>query len=112
MTAIRRPEGTDEVTGKMHTKSGENRHSQSTRQIMASNILLLRKNYDPGRSRMVEHWRAVATDAESHERRESSENAAEIGNELDGAESSRRRVIDTIPAMAWCARPDGSMEIS
>jgi formate hydrogenlyase transcriptional activator len=31
-------------------------------------------------------------------------------NELDGAESGLRRVIDTIPAPAWCARPDGSME--
>ena len=24
--------------------------------------------------------------------------------------SSLRRVIDTVPALAWCARPDGSME--
>jgi formate hydrogenlyase transcriptional activator len=28
----------------------------------------------------------------------------------DGTESSLRRVIDTIPALAWCARPDGYME--
>ena len=38
------------------------------------------------------------------------ENAAEISNKLDGTESSLRRVIDTIPALAWCARPDGSIE--
>jgi len=49
-------------------------------------------------------------DAESIERSESRENAVETVNELDGAESSLRRVIDTIPALAWCARPDGSME--
>lgn len=34
----------------------------------------------------------------------------EIPNELNGAETNLRRVIDTIPALAWCARPDGSME--
>jgi formate hydrogenlyase transcriptional activator len=34
----------------------------------------------------------------------------ETATELAGAESSLRRVIDTIPALAWCARPDGSME--
>lgn len=28
----------------------------------------------------------------------------------DDSASSLRRVIDTIPALAWCARPDGSME--
>ena len=38
------------------------------------------------------------------------ENAVENAYELDAAESSLRRVIDTIPALAWCARPDGSME--
>jgi formate hydrogenlyase transcriptional activator len=36
--------------------------------------------------------------------------AVETANELDAAENSLRRVIDTIPALAWCARPDGSME--
>ena len=36
--------------------------------------------------------------------------AVKTANELDGAESSLRRIIDTIPALAWCARPDGSME--
>jgi formate hydrogenlyase transcriptional activator len=30
--------------------------------------------------------------------------------ESDGGESDLRRVVDTIPALAWCARPDGSME--
>ena len=48
--------------------------------------------------------------AESIGRRDFRQNAFETANELDGAESSLRRVIDTIPAMAWCARPDGSME--
>ena len=31
-------------------------------------------------------------------------------SESSGFESSLRRVIDTIPALAWCARADGSME--
>ncbi len=49
-------------------------------------------------------------DAESVGGTESRENAVETANELDRAEISLRRVIDTIPALAWCARPDGSME--
>jgi formate hydrogenlyase transcriptional activator len=43
-------------------------------------------------------------------RSEFRENGVETANEFDGTESSLRRVIDTIPALAWCARPDGSME--
>jgi formate hydrogenlyase transcriptional activator len=31
-------------------------------------------------------------------------------DEIDGGERSLRRVLDTIPTLAWCARPDGSME--
>ena len=42
--------------------------------------------------------------------REGVEKAADNAREVDAAESSLRRVIDTIPALAWCARPDGSME--
>ena len=42
--------------------------------------------------------------------REGAEKAVENAREVDAAESSLRRVIDTIPALAWCARPDGSME--
>ena len=38
------------------------------------------------------------------------EKVVKTANELDSAESSLRRIIDTIPALAWCARPDGSME--
>jgi formate hydrogenlyase transcriptional activator len=34
----------------------------------------------------------------------------ETASEMDTSESGLRRVIDTIPALAWCARPDGSME--
>ncbi len=45
-------------------------------------------------------------DAESGGRGESREDA----NTLDGIESILRRVIDTMPALAWWARPDGSME--
>ena len=41
---------------------------------------------------------------------EGAEKAVENAREVDAAESSLRRVIDTIPALAWCARPDGSME--
>jgi len=41
---------------------------------------------------------------------ECAENAVENAHELNAAERSLRRVIDTIPALAWCARPDGSME--
>jgi formate hydrogenlyase transcriptional activator len=50
------------------------------------------------------------TDAESVGPSESPENAVDTANELGAAENSLRRVIDTIPALAWCARPDGSME--
>jgi formate hydrogenlyase transcriptional activator len=38
------------------------------------------------------------------------ENAVEEARELGSAESSFRRAIDTIPALVWCARLDGSME--
>jgi PAS domain S-box-containing protein len=48
--------------------------------------------------------------AESVGRNESRENVLETANDVDGTESSSRRIIDTIPALAWCARPDGSME--
>src|ERR1700721_1880676 len=41
---------------------------------------------------------------------ESRGTAAWTPSEWTGAEASLRRVIDTIPALAWCARPDGSME--
>ena len=40
----------------------------------------------------------------------SHENASEANNDSNGAEGRLRRIIDTIPAMAWCARPDGSIE--
>jgi hypothetical protein len=50
------------------------------------------------------------TDAKSVGRSESRENALGGAKELDAGESSLRRVVDTIPALAWCARPDGSME--
>src|SRR5580658_5175217 len=43
-------------------------------------------------------------------RSESRESAMETADELDGAESSLKRVMDAIPALAWCANPDGSME--
>jgi formate hydrogenlyase transcriptional activator len=48
--------------------------------------------------------------AESVQQSESHEGAMETASVLDGSASSLRRVIDTIPALAWCARPDGSME--
>lgn len=41
---------------------------------------------------------------------ESYEEAAQPAKERDAPENNLRRVIDTIPVMAWCARPDGSME--
>src|SRR5579863_9254566 len=40
---------------------------------------------------------------------ESGEKADEL-LKLDGSERNCRDVIDRIPALAWCARPDGSME--
>ena len=49
-------------------------------------------------------------EAKSVARSESRENALEDAAELKQRESSLRRVVDTIPALAWCARPDGSME--
>jgi formate hydrogenlyase transcriptional activator len=51
-----------------------------------------------------------ATDAKSVGRSESRDNALGGAQELDAGESSLRRIVDTIPALAWCARPDGSME--
>jgi len=45
-----------------------------------------------------------AENAEFVGRSESRENAVETGNEMDRAESSLRRVSDTIPPLAWCAR--------
>ena len=38
------------------------------------------------------------------------ESAEPTHNESNRSESSLRRIIDAIPALAWCARPDGSME--
>jgi formate hydrogenlyase transcriptional activator len=43
-------------------------------------------------------------------RSEPHEKTIEIAGGFGGAESSLRRIIDTIPALAWCARTDGSME--
>jgi formate hydrogenlyase transcriptional activator len=40
----------------------------------------------------------------------SRENASEANNDSNGPEGRLRRIIDTIPALAWCARPDGSIE--
>jgi formate hydrogenlyase transcriptional activator len=47
---------------------------------------------------------------ESIERNESLESAMATANDIENSESSLRRVIDTIPALAWCARADGTME--
>jgi formate hydrogenlyase transcriptional activator len=41
---------------------------------------------------------------------DSRQNAGEANNDSKGPEGSLRRIIDTIPALAWCAKPDGSME--
>jgi formate hydrogenlyase transcriptional activator len=41
---------------------------------------------------------------------ESPEDVVETLNELAGAEIRLRHVIDKIPALAWCAKPDGSIE--
>jgi formate hydrogenlyase transcriptional activator len=41
---------------------------------------------------------------------ESHQEPMQTASVLDDSASSLRRVIDTIPALAWCARPDGSME--
>lgn len=38
------------------------------------------------------------------------QNADDAYNESNRSESSLRRIIDTIPALAWCARPDGFIE--
>ena len=37
-------------------------------------------------------------------------NADKFAESLNGAENSVARVLDTIPAMVWYARPDGSLE--
>ena len=51
-----------------------------------------------------------AAAAEFVEHGESGESSFDADHGLDGAETSLWRVIDTIPALAWCARPDGWME--
>jgi formate hydrogenlyase transcriptional activator len=48
--------------------------------------------------------------AESVARVASHENARDAKNESNGGDGSLRRIIDSIPALAWCARPDGSIE--
>lgn len=65
---------------------------------------------------MVTAWkkfvapRVVTEDVESIGCSGPVQDGVEASNELDRTESSLRRFIDTIPAMAWCAGPDGSME--
>jgi formate hydrogenlyase transcriptional activator len=46
---------------------------------------------------------------ESVEQSESAD-PVDSANELDGSEKNLRRAIDVVPALAWFARPDGSME--
>jgi formate hydrogenlyase transcriptional activator len=63
------------------------------------------------RAQSVDGARKGSTeDAQSMKRGTSRQSVLEPPNELASSESGLRRVIDTIPALAWCARPDGSME--
>ncbi len=67
---------------------------------------------DQGR---IERWYATAFDIEDRkraecEREQSQEALRNALAEIQKSESKLRQVIDTIPAMAWSARPDGSAE--
>jgi PAS domain-containing protein len=43
-------------------------------------------------------------------RQRSQEELRKALDELKNSESKLRQVIDTIPALAWCMLPDGSIE--
>ena len=59
---------------------------------------------------MVEHFEGGTENTESIGCGESRQSAMEAATKINGGESDLRRVLDTIPALTWCARPDGSME--
>jgi formate hydrogenlyase transcriptional activator len=59
---------------------------------------------------MVEHFEGGTVNTESIGCGESRQSAMEAATKINGGESDLRRVLDTIPALTWCARPDGSME--
>ena len=59
---------------------------------------------------MVEHFEDGTDNTESIGCGESRQSAMEAATKINGGESDLRRVLDTIPALTWCARPDGSME--
>ncbi len=59
---------------------------------------------------MVEHFEGGTDNTESIGCGESRPSAMEAATKINGGESDLRRVLDTIPALTWCARPDGSME--
>ncbi len=59
---------------------------------------------------MVEHFEGGTENTESIGCGESRQSAMEAATKINGGESDLRRVLDTIPALTWSARPDGSME--
>lgn len=78
--------------------------------VAAKDVLWIRENRDFGCSQMVQRFEDGTEKSGSISCDESRESAVVTANELDSGEGDLRRVLDTIPALAWCARPDGSME--
>jgi formate hydrogenlyase transcriptional activator len=53
-------------------------------------------------------WYGISTDIE--DRRQAEHKLQQVLEEIRRSEANLRRVIDTIPALAWCNLPDGSNE--
>src|SRR5690349_2475514 len=97
------------MTAKEHSGSAGNRYADPTRRSRGIEQNVAGREV-PSKTQMVRGARpGGTTDAESFGCHEPSD-TVETANDLHGSEDNLRRVIDTIPAMAWCARPDGSME--
>jgi formate hydrogenlyase transcriptional activator len=58
----------------------------------------------------AESRRGAQSDGGALEGAGARETALKDANEVKEREGSLRRVVDAIPALAWCARPDGSIE--
>jgi formate hydrogenlyase transcriptional activator len=55
-------------------------------------------------------WYGIATDIDELKRTDSPPSAQKMLEEVRVSEANLRRIIDTIPALAWCNLPDGSNE--
>jgi len=68
-------------------------------------------NGDAGKESLIDRTlQEGAESAESAAHLVSRQHSGETDSDSNISEGSLRRIIDTIPALAWCARPDGSIE--